>query len=83
MQSVINDAKKIKTIKDAMVSIPKSINTKKIFMKDIDIEKIYCVDASYATLAEMWSKQHPLIHTWLVLCPISICFLFALLFIIH
>lgn len=82
MQSVINEARKIKTLKDAMVSIPKTITANKIF-QDSDFDKIYCAEASYSNLVEMWNQQHPLIHTWLILAPISICFLFVLLFIIH
>ena len=72
-----------KTFNNAMATTPNSLYTSKIFGKDLEIENNYTTDASSATFSEMLSQQHPLINTWLVLSSISICFLSALLFIIH
>lgn len=82
MQFKIEDAVNNETLRQISVSIPNTLQANKIFVKDTDIEKLYGSNAE-ASLWEMWNQQHPLIHTWLLLSPISICFLFALLFIIH
>jgi hypothetical protein len=71
-----------KTSNKAMVSAPNSLYSSKVFGKDLEIESNY-VDNSSTTFAQMWNQQHPLIHTWLILSSVSICFLSALLFIIH
>ena len=71
------------SIKNAGMSIPNSLSANKIFSNDMDIDSLKgpkCVDGS--VLLEMFDNQHPLIHTWLLLSSISICFLSALFFII-
>lgn len=68
-------------LKKANISIPKSIYGTNIFGKDLEVEPCYC--ANNNTLSELWNNQHPLIHTWLILTSVSICFLSALLFIIQ
>lgn len=69
------------TLNDAAMSIPTSF-TSKILGKDIEIAKGNCPDSfSGSSIAEMWNQPHPLIHTWLLLSSISICFLSALFFI--
>ncbi len=35
------------------------------------------------SLKQLWAEQHPIMHTWFLLSSLSICFLSALLFIIH
>lgn len=71
-----------KTIKNSGMSIPSSLSPSKMFAQE---PENYCFQESYSesTLMEMWNQQHPLIHTWMILSSISICFLSALLFIIH
>lgn len=65
------------------VSIPNSIYATKIIGKDPDIEShIYTNTSGTSAIMDIWNKQHPLIHTWLLLSSISICFLSALLFIV-
>lgn len=35
-----------------------------------------------STIKEIWSYQHPIMHTWFVLSAISLCSMFAVLFFI-
>lgn len=73
-----------KTKNNSMASTPNTLYASKILGKDIEIDNTYCADISYSgSFSEMWNQQHPLIHTWLILSSVSICFLSALLFIIH
>lgn len=68
---------------NSMMSVPSALCASKIFSKDIDLTKSYCVENSQSgVLTKIWNRQHPLIHTWLVLSSVSICFLFAFFFII-
>lgn len=87
MQTRIGETASPTTLKESMVSIPKTLYTSKILGSDIELDNTYCAESSFIHpnqyLAEAWSHQHPLIHTWLFLSSISICFLSALLFIIH
>lgn len=85
MRFKIDDSIEQKTLKKAMVSVPKSIYATNIFGNEIDVDKIYCAETlnNDTYLSEMWDKPHPLMHTWLILSSVSICFLSALLFIIH
>lgn len=81
MQFTIEEAAKSKSLRNSAVSIPNSIYTDKLLGKDLEIDLCYCGNDSENILAGIWNKQHPLIHTWLVLSSISICFLSALFFI--
>lgn len=73
-----------KTKNASVASAPNTLYASKILGKDIEIDNTYCAEISYAgSLSEMWNHQHPLICTWLILSSVSICFLSALLFIIH
>ena len=83
MQFAIDEKQKNKVINDFAVSIPASIYASKITGKEIEFEsKIYTDSICANAIMDIWNKQHPLIHTWLLLSSISICFLSALLFII-
>lgn len=82
MQFIIEDAVKSRTLKDSAITIPSSLYTSKILGKNIEANADYVIDSirkNKNTLMEMWDKQHPLIHTWLVLTSVSICLLSALL----
>jgi len=77
------EVEKTTSLKKLGMTIPHSLSTSKIFCKDIEIDAINnadCINGS--ALLSIWDTQHPLIHTWLVLSSISICFLSALFFII-
>lgn len=82
MQLTIEEAAKKKLLKDAGISVPKSLYTSKILNNEIGIEACYIENGLGDKLVESWNKQHPIIHTWLLLSSISICFLSALFFII-
>lgn len=81
MHFTIEESAKSEISKNSIMSIPKSLYASKILGKDIEMDSCYCANSSEHALLELWNKQHPLIHTWLVLSSISICFLFALFFI--
>lgn len=81
MQFILEKGAKPKTLGDSAISIPNSIYTSKIFGKDLDINYCYSSNNTENILSKLLTKQHPLIHTWLVLSSISICFLSALFFI--
>lgn len=84
MQTTSNKIATPKTSTNAMVTNPTTIYASKILGTDLNIDHGYLFESSFKnTLSEMWSQQHPLIHTWLVLSSISICFLTAFLFIVH
>jgi len=77
------EAVKSTSLKKLGMSIPNSLCASKIFYNDLDLETIRNNDCfSGSVLSSIWDKQHPLIHTWLLLSSISICFLSALFFII-
>lgn len=82
MQLTIADAAKNKLLKDAGMSIPDSISAKHIFGKEYEHEAIALQGTMDNVLVELWHKQHPLMHTWLLLSSVSICFLSAIFFII-
>lgn len=84
MQFTIDNMLKNKTLKESAMSIPNTLYTSQIPNKNIEVDN-YCGGGNLngSSLFEMWNQQHPLIHTWLILSSISICFLSALLFIIH
>lgn len=82
MQLTVAEAAKNKLLKDAGMTVPSSTYTSKILGKDIDIDSSYNTQIAGNVLVEIWNKQHPVMHTWLVLSSISICFLSALFFII-
>lgn len=81
MQFTIQEAVKADVLRNSAMSIPKPIMGSKILNKDIEIDSCCYGNGSGNALFELWNKQHPLIHTWLVISSISICFLFALFFI--
>ena len=71
------------SIRNIGMTIPGSLSANKIFSNDLDIksfDKAECIDGNI--ILKMFDNQHPLIHTWLLLSSISICFLSALFFII-
>lgn len=80
MQFTLEETVKPRVLKNSTISIPNSLYTSKIPAADIETEAC-CINDSANVFVEIWSKQHPLIHTWLVLSSISICFLSALFFI--
>ena len=83
MQTKI-DGEKVKTIKDISVSIPKNIYSSKISALECETGNIYTTMNTQGSLIfKALHRQHPLISTWLVLSSVSICFLSALLFIMH
>lgn len=81
-EAVKSDSLEVKTLKNSAISVPNSLYASKVFGGDLEIDKCYCPSSQGGALIEMWNQQHPLIHTWLVLSSVSICFLSALLFII-
>lgn len=71
------------SIKKSGMSIPSTLSANNIFGSDFDIETLRAPETmDGSAILKMWDKQHPLIHTWLLLSSISICFLSALFFII-
>lgn len=82
MPLTIEDAAKSKILKDAGMTKPKTMYSTKIAYPDIEIESLYGNNRIGVVLFESWNKQHPLIHTWLLLSSVSICFLSALFFVI-
>jgi hypothetical protein len=81
MQFIIEDAVKSRTLKDSAISIPNSHYTSKILEKNIEVNLGYLESKiRKSTIMEMWDKQHPLIHTWLLISSISICCLSAVLY---
>ena len=73
-----------KLIRDCAVSIPFSADVKNTCAKtvpntEMELQTLY---SGSNTLMEIWNEQHPIINTWLLLSSISICFLFAVFFII-
>lgn len=81
MPLTIEDAAKSKILKDA-VTKPKALYASKIAAPDIEIQNFYADNRIGVVLIDSWNKQHPLIHTWLLLSSVSICFLSALFFVI-
>lgn len=81
MSYILEEAVNQRSPRSCMISIPNSVKAKAI-SRDLDLEPCYCADVFQKGLfKDIWSKQHPLIHTWLLLSSISICFLSALFFI--
>lgn len=81
MQFIIEDAVKSRTLKDSAMTIPNSLYTSKMLEKNFEVNAGYFdLKAHKNTLIDMWDKQHPLIHTWLVITSTSICLLSALLY---
>ena len=82
MQFVKEEAVKSRSLRDVAVSIPNSIYFSKVSLNDIEMDNYCCAGGiGQNALFEIWNKQHPLIHTWLILSSISICFLFAFFFV--
>lgn len=80
MQFTTEEAVKKRVPRNSAISIPTSIYPDRVFDKGVEIDQYYDRD-SKSVLTGLLSKQHPLIHTWLVLSSVSICFLSALFFI--
>lgn len=80
MQITLEDVVNRKTPKNSMMSIPSSFNAGKILGESISINSQY-EEISANPLKGLWDKQHPIIHTWLLLSSISIFFLSAIFFI--
>ena len=76
------EAVKPASLKKLGMTVPNSLCASKIFSNDNDIETITTIDCfNGSAILNILDKQHPLIHTWLLLSSISICFLSALFFI--
>lgn len=82
MQFTIEETAKSKVLKNSVTSIPKSLYSSKIFGNELELDSCYCANMNPNAILNLLSKQHPLIHTWLFLSSISICFIFALFFIL-
>lgn len=73
-----------KSKNNSLASTPNSIYATKVLGKDVEIESGYNPEITLEdAFASVWTQQHPVINTWLILSSVSICFLSALLFIIH
>lgn len=73
-----------KSKNNSLASTPNSIYASKVLGKDVEINSGYQSEITLEdAFASVWNQQHPVIHTWLILSSVSICFLSALLFIIH
>lgn len=83
MQFIIEESAKPKVLRDSAMSIPKPLCANKAFGGELEFEPCYCSNSAGEVLINILSKQHPLIHTWLVLSSASICFLFVLFFVIQ
>lgn len=72
-------------IRDAVISVPFTSDIKNTCAKaalnaELDLKPCY-PDSN--TFMQIWNEQHPIIHTWLLLSSVSICFLFAVFFVIQ
>lgn len=83
MKFVLEEAVKPRVLRDSAMSIPKSAYSNKMPENELEIDSCYCIDSAENALMNLFTKQHPLIHTWLVLSSVSICFLFVLFFIVQ
>lgn len=81
MKLITEEVIKSKVLRDSAMSIPKPFFSKNISSGELEMDSCYCINGASDVLANIWNKQHPLIHTWLVLSSISICFLFVLFFV--
>ncbi|MFA7659192.1 MAG: hypothetical protein WCY19_07145 [Candidatus Gastranaerophilaceae bacterium] len=83
MQFTIEEAAKSGNSKGLVMSIPNSLYASKILGTDIEMEPAVFEGTFHKNvIIGLWKNQHPLIHTWLLLSSVSICFLSGLLFII-
>lgn len=83
MQFTTEKALAPKTPKESAISVPNTLYTSRVLGSDIEIDKTHYTDNfTGSALMEVWNQQHPLIHTWLLISSISICFLSAILFVI-
>jgi hypothetical protein len=81
MQNLKEEKVKCGSIKKSAMTVTDSICISRNPAKDIDMD-IYCTNSiNQNTIVEIWTKQHPLINTWMILSSASICILFALFFI--
>ena len=84
MKTITEKTKTLKNMNNSLASTPNTLYASKVLGKDIEIDNNHFIDTPYMnSLGKMWNQQHPVIHTWLVLSSISICFLSALLFILR
>lgn len=83
MQFTIEEAAKQRVLRDSAMSIPTSLCSNKILANEFEIDSFPSGNAAESVLTGLLSKQHPLIHTWLVFSSVSICFLFVLFFIVQ
>lgn len=81
MQSSTEEYMQLKRLKNSVVSIPTTAYADKMLDNNLEIDSLYNRCNNENAFADLWQKQHPLIHVWLFLSSISICFLFALFFI--
>lgn len=72
---------KPKISKNSAMSFPTSIYATNVLGKTIEPNTGSCANTFDNSLLALWNNQHPLIHTWLLLSSISICFLSALFFV--
>lgn len=64
------------------VSVPNALHANKVFASKLEVKSEKVSSKPINSLAILWNNQHPLIHTWLLLSSVSICFLFAVFFVI-
>ena len=83
MQFILEESAKPRVLRDSAMSIPKTLYANKVLTNELEIEPCYSSSSAGNVLMNIWGKQHPLIHTWLVLSSASICFLFVLFFIVQ
>lgn len=79
----ISENKVANNLRNAAMSIPKSICVQEI-TQNLESDISFCKDQfnfTKSSFKELLNTPHPLIHTWLLLSTISICFLSALFFI--
>lgn len=53
------------------------------FMLKIDNigeNEMQTIENAASTIKEIWSYQHPIMHTWFLLSAVSLCSMFAVLF---
>ncbi|MDD3436585.1 MAG: hypothetical protein PHC64_05480 [Candidatus Gastranaerophilales bacterium] len=68
-------------LKKSAVTMPEEFYGDTVFERSSEKKSFYTENEN--TIAEIWNNQHPLIHTWLILSSISICFLSAFLFMVN
>lgn len=82
MTLTIEQAAKNKILKDAGINATSPIYSSKVTNNDTFTDTCYIASDFRFDIFEYWNKQHPVIHSWLLLSSVSICFLSAIFFMI-